>query len=370
MNSAPNIERIKLARESRGYSQSTLAKELKSASQVLLSKIEKGLANITDDVLNEISSVLDYPKEFFYAKHDVYPLKHFYFRKNLGTSVIKAKFLESQINIISGNICDLLDSVEIDTDLPYTDLNKTGLSPEQMAQRVREYFNLPKGPIKDIVKTVEQQGIIIHLFDFSLDLKISGVSLINKAGVPVMILNKNQPNSRMVFTIAHELGHILMHFKGGIISEDRDVENEADRFASSFLMPNDEIRSSLFYLNDEKLGDLKRYWKVSIQALLFKAKYLNTINQDQYRRWVTKINYYGWRKLEPLEFENSEPQLLVKILKLHFEQLDYSKTELTKMLGLHPNEFDKIYINEYSQLHEYLEKDPKVRKLKISLQLS
>lgn len=367
MNSTLNIERIKLARESRGYSQSTLAKELNSASQVLLSKIEKGLANITDDVLNEISSVLSYPKEFFYAKHDVYPLKHFYFRKNLGTSVVKAKLLESQINIISGNICDLLDSVEIETDLPYTDLNKTGLSPEKMAERVREYFNLPKGPIKDIVKVVEQQGIILHIFDFNLDLKISGLSLITKAGVPVMILNKNQPASRMVFTIAHELGHILMHFKGGIISEERDVENEADRFASSFLMPNEEIRSSLCYLTDEKLGDLKRYWKVSIQALLFKAKSLNTINTDQYRRWVTKINYYGWRKQEPMEFENSEPQLLVKIFRLHFEQLDYSKSELSKMFGLHTNEFDKMYLNEYSSLRDYLDHDPKVRKLKVIL---
>ncbi|WP_298148455.1 XRE family transcriptional regulator [Flavobacterium sp.] len=367
MNSTLNNERIKLARESRGYSQSTLAKQLTSASQVLLSKIEKGLANVTDDVLNEISTVLAYPKEFFYAKHDIYSLKHFYFRKNLGMSVTKAKLLESQINIISGNLCDLLDSVEIDTDLPFTDLNKTGLSPEQMAQRVREYFNLPKGPIKDIIKTVEQQGIIIHLFDFNLDLKISGVSLINKAGVPIMVLNKNQPNSRMVFTIAHELGHILMHFKGGIISEERDVENEADRFASSFLMPDDEIKSSLYHLSDEKLGDLKRYWKVSIQALLFKAKTLNTLNQDQYRRWVTKINYYGWRKREPLEFDNSEPQLLAKILKLHLEQLDYSKSELSKMFGLHLNEFEKIYLNEHSLLKEYIEKDSKIRKLKISL---
>ncbi|MCY1478438.1 Helix-turn-helix domain protein [compost metagenome] len=364
---ATNVERIKLARESRGYSQSTLSKEMKSASQVLLSKIEKGLANVTDDVLNELSSVLGYPKEFFYKKHDVYPLKHFYFRKNLGTSMIKARLLESHINIMSGNICDLLDAVEIETDLPYTDLHKTGLSPEQMAQRVREYFNLPKGPIKDIIKVVEQQGVIIHLFDFNADLKISGVSFITPAGVPVMILNKNQPNSRMVFTIAHELGHILMHFRGGIISEDRDVENEADRFASSFLLPSEEIKSSLYYLTDEKLGDLKRYWKVSIQALLFKAKVLGTLNPDQYRRWVTKINYYGWRKLEPLEFENSEPKLLFKMLKLHFEQLDYSKEELSKMFGLNSAEFDQIYLQAYSELHQYLDVDTKVRKLKIAI---
>lgn len=362
-----NVERIKLARESRGYSQSALAKEMKSASQVLLSKIEKGLANVTDDVLNELSLVLDYPNDFFYKKHDVYPLKHFYFRKNLGTSMTKAKLLESQINIVSANICDLLDAIEVEVDLPFVDLDKTGLTPEQFSERVREHFNLPKGPIKDIIKVVEQQGIIIHLFDFNSDLKISGVSLITPVGVPVMILNKNQPNSRMVFTIAHELGHILMHFKGGIISEERDVEFEADKFASSFLMPNSEIKSSLYYLSDEKLGDLKRYWKVSIQALLYKAKSLGTLNPDQYRRWVTKINYYGWRKSEPLEFDNSEPKLLSKMLKLHFDELDYSKDELTKMFGLNVFEFDRMYIQSYSDLHDHLNFDPKVRKLKVSI---
>lgn len=361
-----NIERIKLARESRGYSQSTLAKEMKSASQVLLSKIEKGLSNVTEDVFSELSLVLNYPKEFFYKKHDVYPLKHFYFRKNLGTSMTKARFLESQINILSGNICDLLDAVEIEIDLPFTDLHKTGLSPEQMADRVRDYFKLPKGPIKDLIKVVEGQGIIIHLFDFNSDIKISGVSFITPVGVPVMIINKNMPNSRIVFTIAHELGHILMHFKGGIISEERNVENEADRFASSFLMPSSEIKSNLYYLTEEKLGDLKRYWKVSIQALLFKSRELGTLTPDQYRRWVTKISYYGWRKQEPLEFEISEPKLLYKMLKLHFNELQYSKDELSTMFGLNSSEFDKIYLQSFSDLHSYLNVDTKVRKLKIS----
>lgn len=361
-----NIERIKLARESRGHSQSSLAKEMNSASQVLLSKIEKGLCNITDDVLSEISEKLNYPKDFFYKKHDVYPLKHFYFRKNLGTSMSKARFLESQLNIISGNICDLLDAIDIDIDLPFTDLHKTGLSPEEMANRVRDYFNLPKGPIKDIIKTVEQQGVIIHMFDFSPDIKISGVSLITPVGVPVLIINKNIPNSRIVFTIAHELGHILMHFKGGIISEERNVENEADRFASSFLMPSEEIKSSLFNLSDEKLGDLKRYWRVSIQALLYKAKDLGTLTPDQYRRWVTKISYYGWRKKEPLEFSISEPKLLSKMLNLHLKELEYSKNELSAMFGLNPAEVDDLYLKSYSELEQYLNFDSKIRKLKIS----
>ena len=63
-----NIERIKLARESRGYSQSSLSKLLGTISQSMLSKIEKGFAECSIDTLNELSSVLNYPISFFYKK--------------------------------------------------------------------------------------------------------------------------------------------------------------------------------------------------------------------------------------------------------------------------------------------------------------
>ena len=96
------------------------------------------------------------------------------------------------------------------------------------------------------------------------------------------------------------------------------------------------------------------------------AKDLNTLTPDQYRRWVTKISYYGWRKNEPLEFEISEPKLLNKMLALHLDDLQYSKEELTKMFGLNALEFDKIYLQSFQNLHKYLNKDNKVRKLKIS----
>ncbi|MEG0915581.1 MAG: XRE family transcriptional regulator [Myroides sp.] len=366
MNNTLNIERIKLARESRGYSQSSLATKMKTASQVLLSKIEKGISNVTDDVLNELCVILNYPKNFFYKNHETYPLKHFYFRKNLGTSMSKARQLESNINIISGNISDLLDAIEIETNLPYIDLEKQHLTPEQASERVREYFKLPKGPIKNIIKTIEQHGIIIHLFDFRSDVKISGVSLINPSGIPIMIINKNIPNSRKVFTIAHELGHILMHFKGGIIGEDRDIEKEADIFASNFLMPSKEIKQYLFNLTDDKLGDLKRYWGVSIQALLYKAKSLQTISIDQHRRWITKISYYGWRTKEPLEFDLPEPTLLSRMIKMHFNDLEYSKYELANMFGITYEEFEEKYLSIYSDLNIYQNADNKIRKLRIN----
>ena len=97
-----NIERLKLARESRGLTQTSLAR-VTNLTQAVISRIEKGLANISVEELEEISNVTGYDKNFFYKSHDVYPLKHFYFRKNLGYGT-NTKKIESILNIVSIDI--------------------------------------------------------------------------------------------------------------------------------------------------------------------------------------------------------------------------------------------------------------------------
>lgn len=361
-----SVDRIKLARESRGLTQAALAQNL-SFNQATLSKVEKGLYHVNDDMISELAFVLNYKKEFFYKNHEVYPLKHFYFRKNLGTTVTNSKKIESIINIFSSNIHDLLESINIEIDLPYVDLEQEGLTPELFAERVRHYFNLPLGPIKNLINTLEKKGIVIHFFDFNKDLKISGVSFITPDGIPLILINNNIPNSRKRFTIAHELGHLLMHYKGGVIGELRDLEKEANRFASEFLVPLKEIKYELFNLSDEKLFSLKTYWKVSIQSLIYKAEASGIMTKDKYRRWITKINYFGWKVQEPFEFDIETPALLPKLFILHFEDLEYSVEEVQEFFGLTEEEFYKFYIQNYSQLQKYVSS---INRSKINLKLT
>lgn len=361
-----SVDRIKLARESRGLTQASLAENL-SFNQATLSKLEKGLYHVSDEMISELASVLNYKKEFFYKNHEVYPLKHFYFRKNLGTTVTNSKKIESIINIFSSNLLDLIESVNIEIDLPYVDIEKEGITPEFLAERVRNYFNLSSGPIKNLVNILEKRGVVIHFFDFNKDLKISGVSFITPGGIPLIIINNNIPNSRKRFTIAHELGHLLMHYKGGLIGEARDLEKEANRFASEFLMPLKDIRLELFNLTEEKLFSLKSYWKVSIQSLIYKAEIAKVLTKDQYRRWVTKVNYFGWKMQEPFEFEMETPTLLPKLFSIHFEDLEYSVEEIQDIFGLTEQEFYKFYIQNYPQLQIYVRN---INRSKINLKLT
>jgi Zn-dependent peptidase ImmA (M78 family) len=106
------------------------------------------------------------------------------------------------------------------------------------------------------------------------------------AGIPV---------DRKRWTLAHELGHLVLHseFVTG------DVEAEADEFAAEFLMPGEMIRPAL---RKPKLGtliDLKQEWGVSIAALIQRACSLQAITLTERTRLFKLLSAKGFRIVEP-----------------------------------------------------------------------
>ncbi len=193
---------------------------------------------------------------------------------------------------------------------------------EYIATEIRLKFGIGRGPISNIIKLLEEKGIIIHFFDYDFissdNNKFDGVSFYVK-GTPVILVNNKVPNSRKVFTIAHELGHLLLHFDD-MISIERDIENEANSFASAFLAPAKDIKSSLRQLNIDKLKSLKIEWNMSIASLVYRAYALGTISQQTLRFWMMKLSPI--RKNEPLEFEIDNPKLLKKLFQVLEEQTE------------------------------------------------
>lgn len=86
-----------------------------------------------------------------------------------------------------------------------------------------------------------------------------GVSFTTDKGSFVLVLNKNFSNDHKRLTIAHELGHIIMHlFPNYPIPDYRDKENEAFRFAAEFLMPSESIKPSLKNLQFKLFSSIER----------------------------------------------------------------------------------------------------------------
>ena len=69
---------------------------------------------------------------------------------------------------------------------------------------------------------------------------------------PLFFVNENLPGDRLRWTLAHEVGHAVMHR-----NPTGDVEGEANRFASEFLMPRDQIAHQLDAITLEKAAALK-----------------------------------------------------------------------------------------------------------------
>jgi Zn-dependent peptidase ImmA (M78 family) len=124
---------------------------------------------------------------------------------------------------------------------------------------------------------------------------------------------------RQRFDVAHELGHLIMHSDaepGG-----RVVEDQAHRFAAELLMPADQIRELLPTTMGgnvwRTLARLKEQWGVSIQALLYRARWLGRLSDVSYRNAITTISARGWRRSEPgLISAIEQPSLLAKAVEL------------------------------------------------------
>ena len=343
---AVNSRMITLARESRGYTQTKLA-ELIAVSQGKMSKIEQGLLTVSEPVLEELSEVLNYKKSFFFEPDHIYPPATPFHRKKSSLSKSLQAMIESKANIQRIHFSKLQKSTEFDTNIKYLDLDDYGGSTANIAIAMRRYWKIPKGPIENMVELLEDAGIAIMPIDFGTD-AVDGFTLITPRSLPIIFINKAMSGDRQRFTLAHELGHIVMHQVPS-----PDVENEANGFASEFLMPSDEIKSSLRNLDISKAAALKPYWKVSMGALIFRAANLNTITPNQSRYLWVKMAKNGYKKREPvrLDIEVEKPTLLNELVDLHVEQLGYSFAELSQLLHLNLDECRALYGAPKGRLH-------------------
>lgn len=335
-----NDETLKLARNYLGLNQKDFAKKI-GFSQALISSIEKSRKPLTEEVITKLKR--EFGKTFFSQKTYEPNLKVHY---RASTTVAKkyTDLFESRLRIMSNNISEVIEYVNIpDNRIPQKDLEDFQLDAEYLANEVRDYFNLGRKPIKELVRLLESNGVIVYFFDYEFitaqNKNFDGVSFY-VSGIPIILINKKVQNARKVFTLAHELGHLIMHNHNDFfISKDRDIEKEANVFASEFLAPKNALRGEFSYLSLEKLFQLKSYWRLSIGALLYKAKE-TTLSYDQYRRWITRLAPY--RKHEPNDFSIEEPVLLKKMFEVC--KSDISDEDLFyRELGLSKSIFEEIY---------------------------
>jgi len=205
----------------------------------------------------------------------------------------------------------------LDTVTPPNRIPQLTDAPIQQAVRItRDELDLtPNEPIKKLLRTVENGGVIILNLPRDIP-KIDAFSTWAKLDEerPIIALMAGRPMDRVRFNVVHELGHLVLH--RSLRSSLKLVENEANEFASVFLLPEYAMREEMKSpITLTLLAKMKLRWGVSMQALIMRAYSLEIITRRQARYLFTQISNEGWRKHEPVELIQELPKVVRGIIE-------------------------------------------------------
>ncbi len=340
-----NHNLLLLARQYRERSQSAVAKEA-GLHQGHYSRIENGLLpdGPSADNVQRIAAVLSFPSDFFYEPDGLVGLPlsvHPMHRKKQSVGERAIRQIHAELNMRLIHLRRLLSAVETKAELPlpWIDVDEGG-GPREIAKKIRKGWMLPAGPIENLTAYAERAGILVIWCQF--DAPVDGVAMRVNDLPPCVFLNSSCTADRMRFSLAHEIGHLIMH---RVPTE--TIEEEANTFAAELLVPEKELRRSLIggRLTLERLAQQKAHWHVSMQFLLYQAQETGLYTQFQTQYLWKQLSMRGWRVREPAEtdFAHEEPRLFPEIMKLHSQDLGYGLEEFSQFLKFPANDLRRLY---------------------------
>jgi Zn-dependent peptidase ImmA (M78 family) len=279
-----------------------LAKALGITKQ-MVSKYEDGKSIPQIEAINKMAKALSVPKKYLFKESVAIDAgsSTLFLRAPLATP----KKTRAYARIISGwgyEISQAVGSIA----QPFANLAIDGrLTIPEQALELRRQWRLGLQPIQDMVALLEAHGFNIFTID-SPELKTEAYSQIIN-GTPIIVINKQRGTAvRQRFSLAHELGHMILHRNLGDWEFDlrsKEAENEAQQFAEHFLLPARGFEHSFIYPKMEHLLALKREWLVSLGAIIIHCEAIGLIDAAKRDQLQKQINMRGWQKAEPLDNE-------------------------------------------------------------------
>lgn len=338
-------ERLKLARQMYDDLSKTALAEMINVSPSTVTKWEDGTHSPQPEVLAALSDALKIPLHWFIRELPNYDNPVFLNRAK--KRVLKAPCSRSNAMLmnlaevhsiadewISFPEVDLIDSISREESLGL-DAGKIQI----LAEKLRNRWGLGSSPVPNLMKRLERAGIVITRFEIGYEDMDGTSAWIN--GKPYIFIAADKHNYfRSRFDLAHELGHIIMHRY--LTEEDKKnwfdkLEEQAHYFANCFLFPiNAFIAETRNRISLESLMLLKKRWGISLAAMIFKAKDLNIITDEQYTKLWRSYRYRGYTKAEPYDNDTlpEEPILLSSTIKMLLDQGGFDKSNIIDKFGL------------------------------------
>jgi len=205
-----------------------------------------------------------------------------------------------------------------------------GTSPVEAAAATRKAFGLDhEQPITHLTRVLERNGVYVAALDFSTELHAKHHDAFSTWVGPVfdwplIAVRAVSAWERTRLSIAHEIGHLVMHY----VRRDGDLEAEAFEFAAELLMPRSALRESWpGQATLMSLMPLKRKWGMSLSALIehgfrngLLAEAQRTSLYKQLSNKRDRMTGERWRVTEPgwNEREPERPLLIAKVVETAF----------------------------------------------------
>jgi Zn-dependent peptidase ImmA (M78 family)/DNA-binding XRE family transcriptional regulator len=321
-----NKERIRQARELTGLTQQDLADRVK-VKQATIAKIERGWSAPSADLMGLIARETKLPISFFTQDSGV--------DFGEGTLLFRAKASMTRKQELEAKrhaeiLLEFAQGMAAKLHTDHQGLQAvSGEPPVEAALTARKQLGLDDAsPIPHLIRAIEKVGGYVLALPPLADRDAFATWAGSDQGIPVIAISAAAPADRLRFSVAHELGHLLLHKLQYAPTSDR--EKEADEFAAEFTMPAKGIRQDFAAapITLEQLGELKTQWGISIAALARRAFQLGFITERRYRYLFQQLNSRGWRMQEPPQYDipKEKPRSLRKMAEvLYGTPLNYAR---------------------------------------------
>ena len=320
-------KRLHRARKAADLSLRDLAEQV-GVSHTWINKFEKDQAMPDSKTLLMLAQALGVRSEYFFRPAKV-ALSQVEYRK-------KSSLPKKRLQAITHEVLDHIErrmeleslfpqppveTFRLPADLPDQVVNFSQI--ETVANHVRREWDLGMNPIPALIDLLEIKGIRVFCIDARQDAKFDGL-FAYAASSPIAVVGKFWPGDRQRFTLAHELGHLLLADR---LSETLDHEKACNRFAGAFLFPDVSVKKYLgakrSSLEIREAQALKHEFGLSMSAVIRRAFDLEIIKEDHYRSLAILFQQKGWRANEPGEPVKPENENIFSNLVFHALAEDY-----------------------------------------------
>ncbi len=345
-------QRIRVSRQALGLSLRELASKIDNrVSAQAISKYERDVSIPSSGVLIALAVALGVSEDYLVSDTDIV-LESVDFRKKSFTGAKEKNQVEARVlDFLERYLTveDILGLPTVNWDMPREapwPILKDLAEVEQAALNLRLYWRVGKNPIPNLVELLEDRGIKILSIPLSdnidgLTAKVSRNNRKATSSVIVVNRNRNQWGERQRFTIAHELGHMVLEVGSRI-----DEEKASHRFAGAFLMPAETLRAEIGKFRKSmgwsELFELKRLFGVSVQVLTYRCTEIGIFNKSLFQYLLDEFKRRGWCTFpyrEPYAIEKGEePTRFQRLCYRALAENLISEAKTAELLGLSVHE--------------------------------